>query len=105
MSGSDADQKPTFVNLNLGNRTLELRKAPACRGSGYIGFYELYLDRKYEGYIGIPERGGTHVMIYGRSQAPESQVPYEDDGESQEEKSRNSLSSWISRILNRKTGG
>ena len=40
-------------------------------GSGFISFVELYLDRRYEGYIGIPRQGGPEVIIYGRGSAPE----------------------------------
>jgi hypothetical protein len=104
MSGSGDDQKNTSLNIGLGNRNLELRRAPACQGSGYLGFFELYLDRKYEGYIGIPERGGTHVMIYGRSQVPESHVNHEVDEEPGEDNPKK-MDSWIARILNHLPGG
>jgi len=79
---------------------LELRRVPACHGSGYIVFFELYLDRKYEGYIGFPERVGAHVMMYGRPHLPESHTS-DEIGEFEEE---NTIRNRIARILHRKTG-
>jgi len=58
------------LSIELENRVLKLRKAPACPVSGYICYLELYLDDRYEGYIGIPKKGSPNVMIYGRSPTP-----------------------------------
>lgn len=59
------------IRLKLGTRTLEIIAKPSVPGSGFISFVELYLDRRYEGYIGIPRQGGPEVIIYGRGSAPE----------------------------------
>ena len=59
------------VRLKLGTRILEIIATPSVPGSGFISFVELYLDRRYEGYIGIPRQGGPEVIIYGRGSSPE----------------------------------
>jgi len=51
-----------------------VRRAPSFPGSGFVGFAELYLDGRYEGYLGIPKKGGPDVVVYGRSQVPEPKI-------------------------------
>lgn len=73
------------MRLKLGTRTLEIIATPSVPGSGFISFIELYLDRRYEGYIGIPRQGGPEVIIYGRGPAPE---PVNSEPESHADKSQ-----------------
>lgn len=83
--GRDGEPEEDRARLRLGPRTLEVRRAPSFSGSGFVGFAELYLDGRYEGYLGIPKKGGPDVMIYGRSQIPGRKAPGVEPGTGDEE--------------------
>lgn len=78
--GREGEPEVDRIRLRLGPRRLEVRRAPSFPGSGFVGFAELYLDGRYEGYLGIPKKGGPNVVIYGRSQVPEPKAPGDEPG-------------------------
>ncbi len=73
--GRGSETEEDCVRLKVGSRRLEVRRAPSFPGSGFVGFAELYLDGRYEGYLAIPKEGGPNVVIYGRSQLPRARAP------------------------------